>query len=174
VFLLLEGITMGVAYLLPVMLTAQKQDAKLFGILLGVYALGRFLGITSVKKLGLINRRGIVFTLNLILQGAALAVLSATSSPWIMIVSFLVQGIPSGAASISISTYVQDSIEPEFRGRIFSAIQSLSTILVPVSIVGLGAVAALIGVEHVFLLCSLVLVIGGLFLTTRKAVREAR
>ncbi|WP_157729628.1 MFS transporter [Tumebacillus algifaecis] len=171
---ILEGVMLSMYYLLPILLAANGQNAKLFAILIGFFSLGSVIGITIVRRFGLNNRRGLVFCLNLFLQGAMLIIIGMTTSTWIMVIAFFLMGIPSGAAAISVNTYVQQCIDPQFRGRVFSAIQSVASALIPFCILVMGGLAASYGVGKVLIVAAFVLVAAGVFITSQKAVREAR
>ncbi|MFB5269533.1 MFS transporter [Paenibacillus enshidis] len=175
VFPLLEAITYAIPFLLPALLSnISNGDSQYFGLLLGVWAVGRVVSMSIFPKTKLKNRRGIVFSLNLFIQAFALLVISLSSSLYFMFVGFFLLGLPAGAAMISMSSYVQGEMPKEMRGRIFSSMSSLAMFLIPLGTLVLGSCSQLYGTKNTLAFASLILVACGIFISSKKAVREIR
>lgn len=175
VFPFLEAITYAIPFLLPALLIEiSNGDSKYFGLLLAVWAFGRIVSMSIFPKTKFKNRRGIVFSANLFIQAFAILIISLSPNIYFMFVGFFLLGLPAGAAMISMASYVQGEMPKEMRGRIFSSMGSLAMFLIPVGTLVLGSLAQVYGAKITFAFASLILVAGGIYIASKKAVREVR
>ncbi|PGR73102.1 hypothetical protein COC43_23120 [Bacillus thuringiensis] len=175
IFPLFEAIMFAVPYLLPILISEHFQgNIKLYGIFLGLWALGRILGMSLVRKTTLIHHRGLIFSLNFIVQGTALIMVTFATNEYIAFVGFLMLGIPAGAATISLSSFIQTDMPNEMRGRIFAAMTSMVMCLTPLGPIGLGFLTKQTNIQFTFLTISILLIILGLIISSFKSIRSAK
>jgi MFS transporter, DHA3 family, macrolide efflux protein len=174
-FPLMEGVSYAVIFLLPSYLSERSQgDGQSFGLLIAAHAVGRVLGITLVGRTRLKQRRGLVLQWNFVVQ--ALAFLAFVNIPtwWLALIAFTCFGIPSGAAQVAMSSFIQTEVPAEVRGRVFTSLNSLVTALIPVMPLVIGTVARNTSVYLALTIVGGIYLAGGLFITAHRAVRAIR
>lgn len=173
VFPVMEGVTYGLAFLLPaVVRDVFGAQAWTYGLLLGGYAVGRVAGSQLVSRTGLKGRRGVIFTINLLWQGVAAAGF-ALSGGWVpALCCYVLLGLPSGAAQVAMSSYLQTEVPREMRGRAFAAITSLVTWLMPLGPAAVGGFAAWQGPRAAVVLVAAVLLVCGGYIAVHPTIRK--
>jgi len=82
-----------------------------------------------ILKLGKIDRKIIIITLGLGLEGIAVVLMGYIRNPWIiMFVVMVMFGIVSGTNGTAFQTLIQERVEYKKQGRVFSATEFLSSI----------------------------------------------
>lgn len=170
---LLEATTYAIPFLLPNLISETVEGkAEYFGICMAIGMVGRILSMVIFPKTPLKNKRGIVFSANLVIQGVAIILIALSTNIWMIILGFFLLGIPAGMAMISLTSYIQEETPKEMRGRIFSNLKSLTTFIKPLGLIGIGAIAEWDSIHTSFLLAGILVLMGGLFLTSRSAIRK--
>lgn len=111
---------------------------------------------------------------NFILQGIAVLMVALIPILWVAMIGFVLLGLPAGAAQVSMSSYIQVEIPPQMRGRVFAALTSFITWLMPLGPLVLGALAAWQGVHFAFFIIAAVFLLGGFHIASYSAVREVQ
>lgn len=174
-FPMLEAIAFSLPYLIPSLIkNLPGGGGWVYGATLAFWAIGRVIAMSLFPKTTLKKHRGIVFSLNLIVQGAAIIVIALSGSMWQLFAGFFVLGLPGGAAMMSMSSYIQVEMPKEMRGRIFATMRSLAMVLTPMGTILFGILSLRYGVGSTLLYTGILVAIGGLYITSRKAIRQVR
>lgn len=173
-FPVMETLLYSTAFILPVFLVDRGFGSGVFGILMAVWMAGRVAGLALLRLSGLRARRGVVFAANFLVQGVGVLAVAAWPQVAIMAASLFVAGLPSGAAQVAMSTYVQSQVPDERRGVVFGALSSRVMWLMPLGPVVLGLLAEQVGARQAIAWCGAGLLIGGAFLVSRRAVVAVR
>lgn len=174
VYPVLDGAQYSIVFLLPgYLLTLEESGATYFGLAVAAIGVGRVIGLFTVAHTSLLRRRGIVFVGNWIVQGAALLVMTAFDSGWVVPLALLFVGLPAGMATVAVTSFVQSVVPDELRGRVFAAVMSLSGAAMPLAPLVLGLVATAWSPAGAMVCTGALFVLGGVFLATRSAVRGA-
>jgi hypothetical protein len=175
VYPMLDAAQFSIVFLLPAFLTTRGEGgALLYGVAVAALALGRILGLLLVSHTTLMHRRGVIFAGNFLVQGAAVAGAVAVAAPEATVVAMALVGLPAGAASVAVSSFVQTRVPRQMHGRAFAAVITLSSIMLPVGPIALGLLAAATSIIAAMATVAAVFVAGGLYLAATPAVRSAR
>ncbi len=170
---LIDGAGYAIAFLLPQLLQqTHVASTAHYGGLLAALSLGRAAGSFLMPRTRLVTRRGAVLALNFVLQAAALMGFVALSShhPVLGALAFFALGLPSGAAQVSMASYVQTEVPRALRGRAFAGILVLTTAVIPLSVPLFGVLAESQGPVFTFAVISMVYLCGGVFVAAHRAV----
>ncbi|KUP40343.1 MFS transporter [Bacillus halotolerans] len=92
----------------------------------------------------------------------------------LFIFSFFIMGAAFGLVHIPFQILVQTSVPVDYSGRVFGAIQSMTTLASILGMAGGGVLAELIGVSLAFLICGCLLIAAGLTTLIGKKMAESR
>jgi MFS family permease len=173
-FPFMESLLYAVAFLLPIYVTRLGYGSGAFGLLMGVWMAGRIVGLVVFKRSRLSEHRGLVFGANFIVQGCGIALASASHSLALSAVGLLLAGLPSGGAQVAMSSYVQTSVPDDQRALVFATLSSRVMWLMPLGPLALGLLADHVGIRTTFGLSAVGLVLGGVFIASRRAVVAVR
>ncbi|MEU4554057.1 transmembrane secretion effector [Micromonospora violae] len=133
----------GLTLLLPTLLMSRSEShASSYGLLISAWAVGRFGGLLLFRIRLLSERRGFLLATNCVLQGVVVCAISLTPGLILSAALFVLLGLPSGGASVCVNAYIQTEIPNELRGRVFSLLQSLVAVAMPLGPLVGGALAA--------------------------------
>ncbi|MEU7858699.1 MFS transporter [Nonomuraea sp. NPDC049141] len=175
VYPVLDGAQYSIIFLLPAFL-AERGDPStlLYGVAVAAMGAGRVIGLLLISHTFLMERRGIVLAANFIVQGLAVLMIVAVPAPWIAPLAMALVGIPAGAATIGVASFVQTTVPKEVRGRVMAGVMSLSSSLTPVGVIVLGALAGATSSAAALGAVAAVFVVGGAYIAAQKAIRALR
>ncbi|MCC0097535.1 MFS transporter [Streptomyces flavotricini] len=129
--------------LLPALLLQRGiLDPIAYGLLISAWAVGRFAGLLILRVPRVRAWRGVLMAVNCSAQALTVIAIAATPAlPW-LVVLFVLLGIPSGGASVSVNAYIQTHIPNELRGRVFALLQTTVTAAMPLGPVVAGWLTA--------------------------------
>lgn len=175
VYPFMECVSYGITIILPAYLAAtHHSDSWLYGSMLAANAVGRFSGGWILAHTALRHHRGRILSTNHLIQGAALLLFISFPDRWLGLASFLLMGLPAGAAQIALSSWVQTNIERQFRGRAFGTLGSLVLWLTPLGPIVFGSFATWWGIDTAFVAASCCFLVGGLRVLSASAVRTLK
>lgn len=150
----------------------QSWGPETLGLLLGAVGLGAVVG--TVCTLRIRPTHPLAFALlMLMLQGGALAVVGA--APLVGVgVALGVVGLTSGLASPLLSGTLQATVDQVYLGRVFALISLSDNGLIPLSLVGFGALSGGIGVGTTSLLFGAAMVLLMFSAFVRPTLRRLR
>jgi MFS family permease len=172
-----NALLMPVSVLLPVYATTCLQaDVRWYGFLLAAISAGAVAGCTVAGAGGSSvpgwARRALVVagfgTLAILL-----AVLGQTRSRWIALAILFGTGVCSGMVNVFVVSVIQRRTSGEFRGRVLGLHAMVIRLLVPIGLVGGGAVADLTGrnVPLVYGICGMLALSSVIFLAAHRPTR---
>lgn len=148
-------------------------SSRSFGLLLAALAAGRIIGNFSVARTKLRTVRGRVLQVNLFVQGVGLTALAVSGSILPAMAALFIAGLPSGAAQVSLSSYLQMETPPEIRGKIFGSLISLVSSLMPLGPLVFGAIAA-VDPRAAVMAIGITLLVGGLPVLANRSLGAIR
>jgi len=172
-----NALLMPMSVLLPVYATANLQaGVRWYGFLLAAISAGAIVGgvLAGARRL---TASGSPRRLALIAAYAALAValaaLGQVRSREIALAILFVTGVLSGMINVLVLSIVQRQTSAEFRGRVLGLHAMMTRILVPIGLVGGGALADLTGrnVPLVYGVCGALALTTVASLATRRTTR---
>jgi len=172
-----NALIMPVAILLPVYAAANlKADMRWYGFLLGAISAGAIAGgvLAGGRRL-----RESGSSRRVVLIGAfaglafALAILGQVRSRELALAIMFVTGALSGLINVLVLSIVQRQTAAEFRGRVLGLHTMMTRVLVPVGLVGGGALADLTGrnVPLVYGVCGALALVNVILLAARRTTR---
>lgn len=173
VYPLMESATYAVMVVLPAYVVhVMHASRSTFAYLLAAWALGRVVGFNLTRFTKLLKHRGLVLSSNFLLQGLAFMGFVSVRVPPLSMLALFCVGCPAGAATVAMTTYLQEAIPDELRGRTFAVLGTLPRFVMPLGPVAIGLVSQFAGlvptltsVAGLFLAC-------GCFLASRPAIRS--
>jgi MFS family permease len=167
--------TSAIPFVLPLLLRADHDQTSIqYGAELAALAFGRLFGVTLVNKTQIKTRRGLILRLNFVAQGICILLLAVTGGAWISLVPMALAGIPAGASQIAMSSYIQLQVEPQMRGRVFSALISLVTWVAAFGPIVFVGIASALTPGFAFAAIGAVLLAGGCRLLLCKPLADVR
>jgi MFS family permease len=174
-FPFMEAGYFAIPLILPLFLAARGEgNSQLYGTLLALWAVGRVVGMTVIARTPLSSHRGRVLQFNFLAQGLALACFVFLPIPPLSWIAFVLLGVPSGASQIAMASFIQMEVPTDIRGRVFGALGSMVTWLMPLGPVVFGAIAAAAGPAASMGAIALLFVAGGSYIALHPAVGEVR
>ncbi|MDN3354467.1 MFS transporter [Actinomadura sp. DC4] len=175
-FPLMEFAAYCIPFLLPLIISAHygHMRSDIYGLCLAALGGGRLLGMILVNRSALKRNRGRILRGNFILQGIPIVGVAAYGRPLLIPAALVVVGVASGAAQVSMSSYVQVEVAPQMRGRVFSSLLSMTSWLQPLGALVFGSVAAAFGASVAFALIGAILVLGGTRLLLSTSLASVR
>lgn len=172
-----NALLMPMSVLLPVYATTYLQaDVRWYGFLLAAINAGAIAGCTVVGAKRVKSsgrwRRALLLTAFAALA-LALAALGQTRSRWIALAIGSVTGMLTGLINVIVISIIQRRTSGEFRGRVIGLHAMMTRVLVPIGMVGGGAIADLTGrnVPLVFAACSALALMSVILLAARRDTR---
>jgi MFS family permease len=173
-----NALLMPISVLLPVYATQYLQvDVRWYGFLLAAIGAGAIAGCTALgaarSKLTGPNRRALLVTAYAGL-GLALMVLGQVRSLWAAFAILFATGAMSGTVNVLVMSIIQRRTSGEFRGRVIGLQTMMTRVLVPIGLVGGGAIADYTGrnVPLVYAICGALAMASVIVLTTRQSARD--
>jgi predicted MFS family arabinose efflux permease len=142
-----------------------------YGFLLAAISAGALAGcmLAGTMRLSGPSRRSLLITAFVALA-LALVVLGQIRSRWVALAIAFTTGVLAGLINVLVVSIVQRRTSGEFRGRVIALHTMMTRVLVPIGLVGGGAIADLTGrnVPLVYAIC------GGLLALTSVVLLAAR
>ncbi|MCM2420619.1 MFS transporter [Streptomyces sp. RKAG293] len=162
-----------VTLLLPALLLQHGViDPKGYGLLISAWAVGRFSGLLLLRIPRMRAYRGTLMAVNCAAQALTVVAIALTPSLPLAVVLFVVLGIPSGGASVSVSAYIQTQIPNELRGRVFALLQTTVTASVALGPLLAGGITAWRSPSSALVLMGLALFLVGVPPLISRSVRQ--
>jgi len=172
-----NALLMPMTILLPVFATSQLQSSvRWYGFLLAAISAGAIAGgtLAGAKRMTTSgSTRRVALIAAFAALAAALAVLGQIRSREIAIAILFVTGALSGMINVLVLSIVQRQTSVEFRGRVLGLHAMMTRILVPIGLVGGGALADLTGrnVPLVYGVCGGLALLSVTLLASRRTTR---
>lgn len=171
-FAFLDATTNSLTYLLPQILKNDlNTNSSVYGTALALGMVARVISIFIFNKTSLIKKRGLIFCSNLVIQAIGVLCISLTDTVLLIFLGYILLGIPSGMVMVCLSSYIQLDNPQELRGRIFSTLQSITTIWKPIWILTISFISEYIGVQTTFLFTALILLFSGIYISSLRQIR---
>jgi len=145
------GLTMSIDALLPTRVTDLNGEEDLFGIALISIGIGSVIGTIIISQLSSDSQRAWTFRIMAIGSGIGPVILGGAGTPMMFIVGALIAGFAQSAFMAMTSTFVQEIVSDEFRGRVLSLYIMLAGGTMAFLNLGFGRVTDLFDVRVVFI-----------------------
>jgi len=174
---LFNALLMPITVLLPVYATTYLlADVRWYGFLLAAISAGALTGcaLAGTMRLSGPSRRSVLITAFVALA-LALAVLGQIRSRWIALAIAFTTGVLAGIINVLVVSIVQRRASGEFRGRVIGLHTMMTRVLVPIGMVGGGAIADLTGrnVPLVYAICGGTLALTSVILLAARPTTRA-
>lgn len=157
------------AYLtqLQVVRTFHGTEREL-GVVGIAYSLGMILGGLLVSFWGGFKNRMRTLGVSALFVGCMVIMLGLAIDFWVYIACVVMAGLTIPLFNAPANVMLQERVEPEFIGRVFSLMGSISSITMPIAMLVFGPLADLVPIEALLLSTGpLLIVLGVLFLCSR-------
>ena len=172
-----NALLMPISVLLPVYATRYLQvDVRWYGFLLAAIGAGAIAGCTAIgaarSKLTGPARRALLIA-GFAGLALALMVLGQIRSLWFALAILFATGVFSGTINVLVMSITQRRTSSEFRGRVIGLQTMMTRVLVPIGLVGGGAIADLTGrnVPLVYGICGALALVSVLLLASHRSTR---
>ena len=145
------GLTMSIDALLPTRVTDLNGEEDLFGIALISIGIGSVIGTIIISQLSSDSQRAWTFRIMVIGSGIGPVILGGSGTPMMFIVGALIAGFAQSAFMAMTSTFVQEIVSDEFRGRVLSLYIMLAGGTMAFLNLGFGRATDLFDVRLVFI-----------------------
>ena len=170
-----NALLMPISVLLPVYATIYlRADVQWYGFLLAAISAGAIAGCTLAGAAHVSGpTRRTLLVAGFSAMAVALVVLGQVQSRWIALAIACATGALTGMINVFVLSILQRRTPGEFRGRVLGLHSMLSRALVPIGLVGGGAIADLTGrnVPLVYAICGGLALVTVVLLTTRSSAR---
>jgi DHA3 family macrolide efflux protein-like MFS transporter len=172
-----NALLMPITVLLPVYVTTYLHaDVRWYGFLLAAISAGALTGCTlaGTMRLSGPSRRSLMITAYVALA-LALGVLGQIQSRWVALAIAFATGVLAGIINVLVVSIVQRRAAGEFRGRVMGLHATMIRVLVPIGMVGGGAIADLTGrnVPLVYAICGGTLALTSVILLAARPTTRA-
>ncbi len=137
------------------------ESARTFAGLQAGFFLGMVVSSLVVMKLK-ITHPGRSYCYGLMLNGVAVGLLSQAQNFWVFFLLNIVSGVSMPFTVIPLTTYLQIVVPDSLRGRVNSALNMITNLLLPIGWVGAGWILKRFGVERMFVGVGAVLALVGI------------
>lgn len=151
------------------------RGAIIFGLILGLFALGDAAGSISVSRTGALHHTGLVWIVFYgLIPGAALLAVSLLHSFVLSFPLFLLMGFFSGFAGNTWLTSVQIIVPGEMQGRYFGIDSLVSYAVIPLSQAVGGILIAYIGILETYIVSAVLMILVGVAFLIPRSLRALR
>jgi predicted MFS family arabinose efflux permease len=172
---ILDAAQFSLVFVLPALLQERGHGgAALFGLAVAGLGVGRVIGLLLMTHTPLMRRRGMVMSGNYLLQGLAVLLLLVTESTTMSMLATVLVGLPAGAATLAVTSFLQTNVPRQLRGRAIAGVMTLSSALLPLGPLALGFVAVITSQSVAVLCIAGLFLCGGLFIAAHRDVRRVR
>ncbi|AOV09055.1 MFS transporter [Sporosarcina ureilytica] len=164
-----------------ILIEKMKMPSQHFGLTEGAFAVGMLLMsiyLSTRKDLEyplLVGRRGII-VMGIIMAGIGLPLFISMPYAW-MFVYYATLMFSFGVTQIIVNTplmvWMQKSIDDDFKGRVFSILETMSMALMPLGMVLYGFLYDILPAQWILLASSLLLIVAVLILARPSVVQKA-
>jgi len=171
-----NALLMPITVLLPAFVTDYLHaDARWYGFILAAISAGAMSGCVAVASRqwsGSIRRTMLV--LSFAVLAALLALLGQVTSAWVALAVVFATGAASGIVNVLVMSILQRRTPIEFRGRVIGLHATMTRALVPIAMVGGGAIADLTGrnVPLVYGVCGALALGAAVVLAAKRSTRD--
>lgn len=130
------------------------------GVLRGAEIAGMLAGGALVSIFAVKLRPTTLITLGLMVLAVSVAALAAVTGPWLAILPLFLGGFSAEALQVGATTLLQQTVPDALRGRVESALITILTASLMVSMAGAGVLGDRIGIRSVFLLSGTLTLVG--------------
>jgi DHA3 family macrolide efflux protein-like MFS transporter len=164
----------------PVAMLSPLQVTRLFGAdawrLAAVdigFSAGMLLGgLVLMSWGGFKNRHGTI-TLGAYIFAVCTVIFGLLNSFWLFIAFMVVIGTAMPLFSTPFVTLLQETVEPDYLGRVFSFSTMLGSLAMPAGLLVFGPLADVVGLDVLFILTGAVQVVLSILFTLNKPIRAA-
>ena len=148
-------------------------DAWRLGVADTAFAVGMLLGGLTLTAWGGFKNRHSTMSLGMtvIAAGTLLFGVVASFVPYIALMVFV--GLAMPIANTPTITLLQEKIDPEYMGRVFSLVSMISSLAMPLGLVVFGPLADIIGLDLLFVLTGAAMLLVSLAFVLNKTIRRA-
>jgi predicted MFS family arabinose efflux permease len=165
------------ALLVPFVQDVVKVGAVEFGWMMTARGLGGLIGGLLLAQIGSRISPTKLLTIGLIISGVLIVAIINFPIYWMVLLGFMLIGIPAVAWLVSIQTILQSSTDEAYLGRIFGAFGTTNTLLMLVGSILGGGLGDLIGAPPLLNSAGLIYILGGvlaIFLLIRPTIKEEK
>ena len=172
-----NALLMPITVLLPAYATTYLHaDVRWFGFLLAAISAGALTGCTLAGTMRLSGpSRRVLMIAAYVALAVALGILGQIQSRWVALAIVFATGVLAGIINVLVVSIVQRRAAGEFRGRVMGLHATMIRVLVPIGMVGGGAIADLTGrnVPLVYAICGGTLALTSVILLAARPTTRA-
>ncbi|HUU79432.1 MAG TPA: MFS transporter [candidate division Zixibacteria bacterium] len=163
----------GIDVMWPVILQGEMNlNSTWYGAMESVVSACAIIASLVIMIVGKIDRKVVMMTSLLALEGTIIILMGYIRLPWVMIFAVMVPyGIVYGIFGITLETIIQEKVDYEKQGRVFSAQSFLSSLTLLIGLVIVTSIAEFVQPSIVLYVCGsleLLTVLGGFIFIWRK------
>jgi len=147
--------------LVPFFMDVLRVDSFGVGILRGAEIAGMLAGGAVVSIFAARLRPTTLITVGLMVLALSVAALAGVARPWLAILPLFIGGFSAEALQAGATTLLQQTVPDALRGRVESALITILTASLMISMAGAGILGDSIGIRRVFLLSGVLTLVGG-------------
>jgi MFS family permease len=171
IYLLGSALSIGIPFYITRTL---KLDISWYGTVIIGLNIGVILGGLLVSSLD-IKRRGLVICFTVIVFGLINALsFGLIHSIWVVVVGILITNVFWSFPNILMPAWIQTAVTDEYRGRVFSIMNMMTFSLTPIGLAVFGALLDHFDAAYVLPFSGLGIVAVGLWLLSKKPLRDLR
>lgn len=137
------------------------------------FSIGMMLGGIIMASWGGFKNRTHTMTLSSLVMGICTFALGVVSNFWIYLVFICLFGVVMPAFNTPATVLLQEKVEENFLGRVFSVLGMISSITMPLAMLVFGPLADAVAIEWMLMGTGVLLFIQGFFLMRSKELIEA-
>ena len=163
-----------VAVLYALQITRQfGADAWRLGFSDTAFAIGMLVGGLTLSVWGGFKNKHSTVSLGMVVMSAGTVMLGVVTSFSVYVALMVVIGAAMPMTNTPAMTLFQRNIDPDYMGRVFSLINMLSSLAMPLGLVVFGPLADIIGLNLLFILTGATLLVLSITFTLNKTIRRA-
>ncbi|WP_031424701.1 MFS transporter [Exiguobacterium sp. NG55] len=165
VFLLLLNVISFLGPLYPALVFERlSQSASMYGIIQAMAVVGGILGSLSLsRKKVSFSRPEYASVISLLIVAICLFGLSLSTNIIISTAIMVIQFFALSVNSVILNTLIMNYTEPEYMGRVLGVSRSIAVLLIPIATITAGSLAVALGVEVMFAIASVIMLITSLY-----------
>ena len=163
-----------VAVLYALQITRQfGADAWRLGFSDTAFAIGMLVGGLTLTAWGGFKNKHSTVSLGMVVMSVGTIMLGVVTSFSVYVALMVVIGAAMPMTNTPAMTLFQRNIDPDYMGRVFSLINMLSSLAMPLGLVVFGPLADIIGLNLLFILTGATLLVLSITFTLNKTIRRA-
>ena len=137
------------------------------------FSMGMILGGIMMSTWGCFKNRTYTLAASFLITGAGTVILGFNPIAWVYFATMMALGITMPMSQTPFNVLIQEKVEDEYLGRVFSAVSMISSSMMPISMLVFGPLADAVPIECIMLATGVITLVLSILVFRNKTLIKA-